>query len=267
MTERRDSILRSGVILFAGILATVSLLAQSLPSNGAPAKAASPLAGQSATLPLPQKPLSFGLNQSNLSIPVDAFSVLDSGTTWTWDPTTSGRYRTGGSAPYFHAPVNLPSGAHIYTVAFEVADFDAVNDISSWIVDYDGSSAGNPSIYTFVAGSSGSGGWGYIFASVDITVDNFNHSYALEVSMASNAGLHILRRASIYYTLQVSPAPVTATFTDVPLSDPGFQYIEALVASGITAGCGGGNYCPDNPLTRRQMAVFFSKALGLYWPN
>ena len=57
------------------------------------------------------------------------------------------------------------------------------------------------------------------------------------------------------------------TFGDVPLSDPAFQYIEALAASGITSGCGGGNYCPDNPLTRRQMAVFLSKALGLHWPN
>jgi hypothetical protein len=36
------------------------------------------------------------------------------------------------------------------------------------------------------------------------------------------------------------------------------------VASGITAGCGGGNYCPDAP-TRRQMAIFLAKALGLHW--
>jgi hypothetical protein len=48
------------------------------------------------------------------------------------------------------------------------------------------------------------------------------------------------------------------TFNDVPESDPGFQYIEALVASGITAGCGGGNFCPDASITRRQMAVFLA---------
>ncbi len=47
---------------------------------------------------------------------------------------------------------------------------------------------------------------------------------------------------------------------------PFFQFIEALYASGITAGCGGGNYCPDSPLTRGQMAVFLAKALGLQWP-
>jgi hypothetical protein len=63
----------------------------------------------------------------------------------------------------------------------------------------------------------------------------------------------------------VSPAPGSATFGDVPTSHPFFQFIEALVASGITAGCGGGNYCPDAPLTRGQMAVFLSKALGLHF--
>ena len=71
----------------------------------------------------------------------------------------------------------------------------------------------------------------------------------------------------IYYQLQVSPAPVIATFNDVPTSDPAFRFIEALVASGITAGCGGGNYCPDAPVTRRQVAVFLAKALGLHWPD
>jgi hypothetical protein len=33
----------------------------------------------------------------------------------------------------------------------------------------------------------------------------------------------------------------------------------------FTAGCGGGNYCPDAPLTRGQMAAFLSKALGLHF--
>ena len=70
---------------------------------------------------------------------------------------------------------------------------------------------------------------------------------------------------TLYYRLQVSPAPPTATFGDVPVTDPAFQFIEALAAAGITVGCGGGNYCPDVPLTRRQMAVYLSKALGLQW--
>ena len=69
--------------------------------------------------------------------------------------------------------------------------------------------------------------------------------------------------ATFTYHLQVSPPPSMATFADVPTSDPSFAYVEALAASGITGGCGGGNFCPSNPVTRRQMAVFLAKALGL----
>jgi S-layer homology domain len=67
------------------------------------------------------------------------------------------------------------------------------------------------------------------------------------------------------YKLQVSPPPMSATFTDVPTTHLFFQYVEALAAAGITSGCGGGNFCPDAAVTRGQMAVFLAKALGLHW--
>ena len=69
--------------------------------------------------------------------------------------------------------------------------------------------------------------------------------------------------AIVGYKLQVTPSPAHATFGDVPTSHPFFQYVQALYSAGITGGCGGGNYCPDNPVTRGQMAVFLAKALGL----
>ena len=65
----------------------------------------------------------------------------------------------------------------------------------------------------------------------------------------------------------VSPAPGTASFADVPVDDPLHKFVEALVSAGITGGCGGGNYCPNAPITRGQMAVFLASALGLHWPN
>jgi len=72
----------------------------------------------------------------------------------------------------------------------------------------------------------------------------------------------------IWWKRTVSPPPATPSFADVPTDDQGYQFIEALKASGITAGCGDGTtFCPDATLTRRQMAVFLSKALGLHWPN
>lgn len=70
---------------------------------------------------------------------------------------------------------------------------------------------------------------------------------------------------NIVDVLPVSAAPGSATFNDVPISHPFFQFIEALKASGITGGCQASPplYCPDNPVTRGQMAVFIAKALGL----
>jgi hypothetical protein len=66
----------------------------------------------------------------------------------------------------------------------------------------------------------------------------------------------------------VRPAPAVATFVDVPTSHPFFQFIEALSAAGITGGCAPGpSYCPNDPITRGQMAVFLSVALGLHFPN
>ena len=58
------------------------------------------------------------------------------------------------------------------------------------------------------------------------------------------------------------PPPATGTaFPDVPASNPFARWIEELARQGVTGGCGGGLYCPDNPVTRQQMAVFLLKTL------
>jgi hypothetical protein len=59
------------------------------------------------------------------------------------------------------------------------------------------------------------------------------------------------------------PACTTAPFPDVPCSSPFAVWVQELVVRGITAGCGGGLYCPTNPVTRGQMAVFLTKTFGL----
>jgi len=39
------------------------------------------------------------------------------------------------------------------------------------------------------------------------------------------------------------------------------KYIEKLKRLNITSGCGNGNYCPDRPVTRGEMAVLLIKAM------
>ncbi|MBK8620037.1 MAG: S-layer homology domain-containing protein [Anaerolineales bacterium] len=49
-------------------------------------------------------------------------------------------------------------------------------------------------------------------------------------------------------------------FSDVAADYWAAAWIKQLAAEGITSGCGGGNYCPDNVVTRAQMSVFLLKA-------
>ena len=59
------------------------------------------------------------------------------------------------------------------------------------------------------------------------------------------------------------PACSVATFGDVPCSSNFAPWIYELVARNITAGCGGGNYCPLTAANRGQMATFLVKTFNL----
>jgi hypothetical protein len=55
-------------------------------------------------------------------------------------------------------------------------------------------------------------------------------------------------------------------FLDVPTNDPFYNSVGKLVASGVTLGCGGGNYCPNQVVSREQMAAFLLRARGEFNP-
>jgi hypothetical protein len=56
------------------------------------------------------------------------------------------------------------------------------------------------------------------------------------------------------------PPPCQGDFADVPCPSTFADWIEALADEGISGGCGGGNFCPTNPVRRDQMAPFLLKA-------
>ncbi|MBK9209573.1 MAG: S-layer homology domain-containing protein [Anaerolineales bacterium] len=56
---------------------------------------------------------------------------------------------------------------------------------------------------------------------------------------------------------------VSTGFNDVATDAFGAAFIKQLVADGITAGCGNSNYCPNDSVTRAQMAVFLVRAFNL----
>ena len=61
-------------------------------------------------------------------------------------------------------------------------------------------------------------------------------------------------------TLPPASRRIQVDFLDVPPANVFHDYVDTLARNGVTGGCGGGNYCPSNPVRRDQMAVFLLKA-------
>lgn len=191
--------------------------------------------------------------------------VTDQGVTSYGTNAANGhRYLT--SVGFFYAPVHLPQGARIVLAELEACDPSMNGSVDVHL--YRADSAGQTTILSLTTGITEAYGclrWGSSLL-VPETVDNDAYRYYVEASNAPSNDTETIGAVRIFYELQVSPAPPFATFYDVPTNSPIYQFVEALVASGITVGCGGGNFCPNAPLTRGQMAVFLAKALGLHWP-
>lgn len=67
-------------------------------------------------------------------------------------------------------------------------------------------------------------------------------------------------------TFLVRGLSLPATTTDYFGDDTGNTHeanINAVALAGISLGCGGGNYCPNDPVSRDQMASFLARALDL----
>jgi S-layer family protein len=175
---------------------------------------------------------------------------------------------TGGDI-FADALLQLPSGSIWENTRLWVNDTNAAADMAFFLFRSCLPAAGpGAPVNTNMATATSTGATGdqsfVIALPAGTVIDNNACFYWVRVRFDA-AGL-ILRKARSQYRLQVSPAPATATFNDVPATSGQFRFVEALVKAGITAGCGGGNFCPNDPITRGQMAVFLSTALGLQWP-
>ena len=69
-----------------------------------------------------------------------------------------------------------------------------------------------------------------------------------------------LARAFAHISSAAEPA---GAFEDVPAGAPGAAEVEAILAAGVTRGCSAEpmRYCPEEPVTRAQMASFLIRAL------
>lgn len=269
-------------LVFAGLSLASRGLAQQDSTSSKPAQTSGKIpAGASRTFYVHQgevqttPPPEWGINEDSwYRIGATELAPDGSGTTYNslWVPESNGytyqRWVTGGYA-HLIGFAHLPPGALVNGLGVDYCEGNASGPfgyVHVYVCGRDGVCPTTP-VFSFDLGNFGPGCTGVIQGGPTFTVDNDLNEVLVDVKFAYTDGSETIASVGFAYQLQVSPAPGSATFGDVPTSDGAFQYVEALVAAGITAGCGGGNYCPDSFVTRRQMAVFIAKALGLDWPN
>lgn len=101
----------------------------------------------------------------------------------------------------------------------------------------------------------------------DTNVDRWQMAVFIAKGMADGAPILASGTVEGMGTYNCTPGGVSL-FGDVTPTDPACPHIHYLAAHQVTAGCGNGNYCSSDVMTRDQMAVFLVKGfdLKLYQP-
>lgn len=86
-----------------------------------------------------------------------------------------------------------------------------------------------------------------------------NYCPEQDVTQAEMAVFLLLAKHGPGYT----PPVATGFFSDVPTTHWAADWIEQLALEGIPGGCGDGKFCPDDPVTRAQMAMFLVRTFNL----
>jgi hypothetical protein len=201
----------------------------------------------------------FGTVAMSVHVPEWQFRPLDDTVQYadTGPPQLARYVVSADHTPVLITALGFPPGAVLDEVEFDSCDDrPSGSPMHLYVFDHPFSTVADISSYQ-------PGCWGVSAAGLAYTVGDAKLVTSVLFGSPYGDSQTRILGATFNYHLQVSPPPATATFADVPSSDPAFADVEALAASGITGGCGGGNFCPTNPVTRRQMAVFLAKALGL----
>jgi hypothetical protein len=228
--------------------------------------------------PLDTEPKAFGADLQNTVFSAAAM-IPYGGTTRAGAGTDGYIYPLDVGADYW-SQIMLPQGALIVSVCVFVYDNTAGGSWQTQLLGFElfGNGPNTTQLGVMNTGGGPTPGYTELCMSPNVTFRSYadlngdgSPSYCSFNVFAISSGVANenlqLGGYRVLWQRQVSAAPASATFGDVPTTHSFFRFVEALADAGITGGCGGGNYCPNSPLTRGQMAVFLSTALGLHWPN
>jgi hypothetical protein len=210
------------------------------------------------------QPNAYGTQDYTVTVvPAIAFYPAANTSTYNTSLGANDLSRTGtvGTVTNFYAPIDLPRGAIVDYIGLNSKTTEA-NGLG--VAMYRRTPGAQ--ISTVGTFSSAVHDWGTDYNAAPIGYLIFSPDVAtiLHVQQGDFDSFQYFGHVEVWWRRTVS-TPSGVTFNDVPANHGFYQFIEALAESGITAGCGNGNFCPDAPLTRGQMAVFLAKALGLHW--
>jgi thermolysin metallopeptidase-like protein/parallel beta helix pectate lyase-like protein/S-layer family protein len=209
--------------------------------------------------------LEYSLN--NGSTWLDAGSLIDfngyKGTIFTGasNPLSGRSAFVGASHGYISTRLNLtPLAGQSVSFRWRMGLDEAANAGGWWVDDIKVYTCGSPSTFGDVPSSYWA--WNFIehLYSVGITGGCGNGNYCPE-SPVTRAQMAVFLERDIHGSSYNPPAVGGSTgFGDVSTAYWAGAWIKQLAAEGITGGCGSGNYCPESPVTRGQMAVFLLRS-------
>ncbi len=159
-----------------------------------------------------------------------------------WITITSGDSGTGTGTVTFNVAANTTGSAQIGTITVAGQPITIMqagatfSDVSENVF--------TPYIYSLFTNA--------------ITVGCGNSEYCPSENVTRDQMAAFIIRA--LYTDTFTIASQTSYFSDVPTSDTFFNYVQKVKDEGITVGCGNGEYCPSEDVTRDQMAAFLVRA-------
>jgi uncharacterized repeat protein (TIGR03803 family) len=109
-----------------------------------------------------------------------------------------------------------------------------------------------------MASVPGNGGDSYLWTLSGGTINSGQGTNTIGFTSGGPGTLMSLKssRRTLWNCYRIATQNLQVDFADEPPSDPFCSYVCILGRNRVTSGCGGGNYCPDNPVIRGQMAVF-----------
>jgi uncharacterized protein (DUF1800 family) len=138
-----------------------------------------------------------------------------------------------------------------------------------------GATTGMPFQLSYASGTSGPAGGGTPISLVGnqfspaatVTIGGVGVSAVVTNTTLIKATSPSLTAGKLYDIVANNGGPASvlpngwlSDFIDVPQASAFHAPVETIIRDGITAGCGGGNYCPSASITRAQMAVFLLRA-------